>query len=568
VKIIFVLISTTVLFLLPAKNLYAGHDTVIVTAEDIAALQAHTMSDILNSVPGISAGSSSVSIHGNYKVKVFVDGRPLNDPTSSHGGIKWEMISPSDIARIEIMRGKGGVRYGQDASGGVILITTKGGSRISGNLKTFGGSQSRYYINGNLQATSGPYQAGINAGYETTDGYQVNNDKKQDQLGAKFGYAFHEQAHISFSGDFTESDRGSAGLPEYPTPFSRTKSNMQAYSMQADAYSIESKTFLNRGEKKNTDPSRNLDKSITVTDFNQEFDSSSLSKTWGKFNYGCGFYHGDASGTGFSDQDETTYSFYLINAHQFSSLPLNFSLGLRANINSAFDNAYNPETKLTWKKKTWKATLSYSRTNNTPSFYQRYNETSSTRPNPELGMETADNYSIAVSAAVTQSIHGSMTLFHNRLSDRITYTYGNRGIGQYQNVGSATYTGGDLSFTWTPADSLTCRTNYTYLEAKDSDTDKYLPAKPKHKGRITAIYRPTEEISLILIGRGGSMAYRNRANTLSVAGYFIADFKMEYNFKHFSLFTETTNIFDKEYYYVDGLLAPPRAWFAGINIRI
>lgn len=83
----------------PGKTI-GGHDTLTLTAQEIEKLQAHTMADILNTVPGLSAGSSSVSIHGNYKVKVFLDGRPLNDPTSSHGGIRWDLVSPEEITNI------------------------------------------------------------------------------------------------------------------------------------------------------------------------------------------------------------------------------------------------------------------------------------------------------------------------------------------------------------------------------------------------------------------------------------------------------------------------------------
>lgn len=106
-------ITLLALLLLWCDRVAADHDTVVVTAEEIEKLQAHTMADVLNTIPGLSAGSSSVSIHGNYKVKVFLDGRPLNDPTSSHGGIRWHLVSPSDKERMEILRGKGGVRYGQ-----------------------------------------------------------------------------------------------------------------------------------------------------------------------------------------------------------------------------------------------------------------------------------------------------------------------------------------------------------------------------------------------------------------------------------------------------------------------
>lgn len=554
---------------LASTILYADHDTVVITAGEIEAMQAHTMADILNTVPGLSAGSSSVSIHGNYKVKVFVDGRPLNDPTSSHGAIKWDLVSPADIEKIEILRGKGGVRYGQDASGGVVLITTKEGNRISGNLKTFAGSEDRYYLNGNLQNSSGPWLIGLSGGYETNDGYLVNNDKERYQFGTKLGYTFHEQANVSVTADYSDDDRGYAGYPDYPTPFSRATSSMQAYSMQAELYRVKSKTYFNRGEKNNSDISRGLDNSIEVDDFGQEFDSNYATELWGEFNYGCGFYWSGASGTRFSDQEETTYSFYLIDSYALSSHPVSLTFGLRTNINSAFDNAYNPEAKITYKatKKSWKATLSYNRTNNTPSFYQRYNETSSTRPNPDLGMETADNFSFALFSMLSKSVGGSLTLFHNRLTDRITYTYGDNGTSQYQNVGSATYTGGDLSLTWSPAEQFKCKLNYTYLDPRDEDSDNDLPARPNHRGRLDLTYKPTEPFSMILTGRGSSSAYRNRSNTISIPGYLIGDFKMEYNFEHFSLFAEVTNILDKTYYYVDGLLGPPRAWFAGINWR-
>lgn len=553
---------------MPVKTVYAAHDTVIITAEEVEALQAHTIADILNSVPGLSAGSSSVSIHGNSKVKVYADGRRLNDPTSSHGGINWDLISPVDIEKIEILRGKGGVRYGQDASGGVILITTKGDGRVSGNLKSFAGSQGRFHSNANLQMVSGPLQAGVRGGYETTDGYLVNNDKERWQLGTKLGYAFHEQTQISFSADYTEDKRGYAGYPDFPTPFSRGESSMQAYSMQTEHYEVKNKTFLNIGEKNNSDISSGLDKTIEVVDFGEEIDTSFATENWGELNYGGGFYWSRATGTDFSDQDETSFSIYLIDSYALKQTPISLSLGLRANINEVFDDALNPEIKLTYKKKSWKTTISYSRTNNTPSFYQRYNETSSTLPNPNLGMETADNYSLALFSMLSQSLNGSVTLFHNRLTDRITYTYDNNGTGQYQNVGSATYSGGDVSLTWTPLANISCKANYTYLAAKDEDTGNSLPSKPKHEGQINLIYKPIAPLSVVLVGRASSNAYRNRSNTTTVPGFFTTDLKIEYNFEHFSLFTELTNILDKNYYYADGMLAPPLAWFAGINMRI
>lgn len=65
-----------------------------------------------------------------------------------------------------------------------------------------------------------------------------------------------------------------------------------------------------------------------------------------------------------------------------------------------------------------------------------------------------------------------------------------------------------------------------------------------------------------------SRVYRNKDNTKSVPEYTLADFRAAYAFKRFSLFGEIENIFDKTYYYSDGLLAPPRTWIVGMNWRI
>lgn len=148
--------------------------SIVITAEEIRQMQANKMADILNHVPGVTAGDSSVGIHGSSKVKVLVDGRPINDPTSSYGSINWSLVSPEQVERIEILRGKGGVRYGQDASGGVILITTRQISSVSGRIKAYGGNQDTGFASVNAQGLTGGCGPEASGETETTQGYTVN----------------------------------------------------------------------------------------------------------------------------------------------------------------------------------------------------------------------------------------------------------------------------------------------------------------------------------------------------------------------------------------------------------
>jgi len=86
-------------------------------------MNVRKIADVLNQVPGIKAGDTSVAIRGSYKVKVMLDGRSINDPTSSHGSVKFDLISIETVEKNEIHKGKGALKYGDDASGGVILIS-------------------------------------------------------------------------------------------------------------------------------------------------------------------------------------------------------------------------------------------------------------------------------------------------------------------------------------------------------------------------------------------------------------------------------------------------------------
>lgn len=543
-------------------------DTILLTAEDIRAMQALKIADVLNNVPGVKAGDSSVTIQGSYKVKVFLDSRPINDPTSSYGAVNWELVSPDDVERIEILRGKGGLRYGQDAAGGVILIYTKRIQRLTGNVKTYGGSHDTGHGQAGLQMTAGNLGIGVNGGFETTEGYTVNDDKERRQAGLKLAYSQNERKSLSFSADYLEDQRGLSGLPEYPTPFSRKSTRTTGLSLQFLYDRLTGTTFFNDGRNHNTDISRRLDQTLSVSELGQDLAASMMTGNWGELNFGGGYRQGRAEGSTFDDQTEETFSVFAAQSLQWPNTPFTLSFGLRANINSAFDDALNPEIKAFYKKSYWRLTAAYNRTNNTPSFNQRYNETASTRPNPELEMETSDNYSLALFVQPRTTLSGSVSIFHNRLSNRITYVTGDDGIGRYQNFGEVTYTGGDLAVAWQPHELITIKGSYTYLEAMDEETGLYLPAKAKHQANLDIYLQPFDRFSMVAGGQYTSSVYGNQSNTKTIPEYVIGNIRAEYAFQRFSLFGEVKNVFDKTYYYADGYLAPPCTWVIGVNWRI
>ena len=539
---------------------------IVVTADDIKKMQAIRVSDVLNQVPGVNAGDTSVSIHGSYKVKVFVDNRPINDPTSSHGGVRWDLVSLENVEKIEILRGKGAIRYGNDAGGGVILITTRKISELSGNVNTYGGNYGTGSISANSRIVKEGFGGAVSAAYDITDGYAENNDKTIWRGGLKTEYALAGENSVTVTADHAEDDRGYNGTRKYPTPFSRGESTMTSFSLLSKICGFNTKTYYNDGWKHNTDTSKNLDNELDVTYAGQEISSGFDMGGWGSLNTGATFEWGKADGDAIDGKEENDISLFAVQSFEIKGLPVSFTAGFRAGFHSEFDDSLNPELKALWRNPFADVSLSYSRSSNTPSFHQRYNETSSTRPNPDLDMETAENYGISFSRKILPELSGSATLFYNEIKDRITYVRDDDGIGQYVNFGKVTYKGGDVSLNWKPFKKFSIKASYTYLEAKDEETGQWVTAKAKHKANAEMYYTPIDRLSLILGVETSSKVYTTSSNSDWVPGYTLLNIRCEYAaMDGVRVFSEIKNAMDKTYYYADDSPAPPLMWILGVG---
>lgn len=108
----------------------------VITSEDIAEMSgAKTIADLLESkVPGIQVkndggqGIDRIKIRGEdaFRTLVMIDGQRISEQKSMSGVPL--LIDPSQVERIEVIRGPASVLYGSDAIGGAINIITKKGA--------------------------------------------------------------------------------------------------------------------------------------------------------------------------------------------------------------------------------------------------------------------------------------------------------------------------------------------------------------------------------------------------------------------------------------------------------
>jgi len=105
----------------------------IITRDQIDALPAHTVADVLRLVPSVDVRARGVlGVQSDFAVRganfgqmlVLVDGARLNDAQSGHHN--GDIPVPLDaVERIEILLGPGSAMFGADAFGGTINVITR-----------------------------------------------------------------------------------------------------------------------------------------------------------------------------------------------------------------------------------------------------------------------------------------------------------------------------------------------------------------------------------------------------------------------------------------------------------
>lgn len=191
----------------PAQTSKTGRNILVVKGEPFAKLPVHSLDELLRYVPGIEVqargpmgSQSDILIRGGtfQQVLVILDGVRLNDPLTGHFN-SYIPIAPSEIDRIEVLKGASSAIYGTEAVGGVIHVITK----------SF--AQSAKKSTADAQVTVGEYglvnaQAGgtYSTGKHTISGGIISNHSDgQPQRGTK-GYFDLTTASLSYAGKLSD----------------------------------------------------------------------------------------------------------------------------------------------------------------------------------------------------------------------------------------------------------------------------------------------------------------------------------------------------------------------------
>jgi vitamin B12 transporter len=605
----------------PEKASQTGRDLLVIKGERFAGLPVHSIDELIRYLPGIEVQSrgpmgsqSDIVIRGGtfQQVLVIIDGLRLNDPNSGHFA-GYFPIAPSEIDRIEILKGASSAVYGSEAVGGVVHIITK--TFAAKNIS----SQQKHQANMIAQISGGEYDfLNLNIGgffdngtTSVAAGLLTNSNSGQAQRGTR-GFVHNNTASVSVNHHFAEAwelkfrtaydSRKFAAQNFYTTFASDTADeNVTTFWNQLGiVYSAnKSRTSLNLGYK-NLDDEYQFNSASAPNKSNSKLLQALLTNEWKlqpttTITSGLQFIRKTiASNDRGHHNINQAAAFAVLNQQFGKNFFVNPALRVEWNERSGWEVI--PQANISYRTPKFQLRASGGKTIRDADFTERFNNykksfvASGRIGNPDLVAEHSFSYEAGADVFILNNLKLSGTFFQRRHTDLIDYVttpYADMPrqvnlspTGTYalaQNISSVTTTGAEAAIQYSMElenhRQLWTSIGLTLLESKSSSATPsfYISSHAKFLNTFSVLYSS----KIFSAGVNGLYKKRNpQTASINIAkvspDYFILNAKLEAVIvkKLLSAFVEADNIFDTSYADLLGSQMPGRWLMGGIKISL
>lgn len=579
-----------------------GSSVTVITADDIAAEQLRTVTDVLKLVPGLNVvqeggpgGQTSVFMRGTNSnhTKVLIDGIDVSDPSNSGATFDFGQLLASDIERIEVLRGPQSGLYGSDAIGGVISITTRAGKgpfNLAGSVEggsfhtnnetlTLGGSTDQFQYAANvehLHAGSTPVTP-----LDLLQPGEPRNNDYDDNLTAstRLGYTVMPGFDVSLVGRYTTAHYAFTAdnpfaFPSFPDA-EQSKSDTSQYYTRLSGHLVSLDGALDQtlGVAYSSAWTLNLD-----PDFGASWNTGDRVKIdW----QGAVRLSGDE--TLVLDAEHARDAIHEPLTAEVSdnagAVELQSHLGdnLYSALNLRYDDNERFGSKVTWRfapayvipGSDTRFTASAGSGFKAPTLGELYqNFLPFFFANPDLKPETSTGYDLGIEQGLFhKAVQVGATWFRNDIRNLITTDVTGT---TYANVGRAVAQGVESFVGWQPLQALHLRADYTYTQADDDILHEELLRRPKHKATLDAGWQASEVFSLdATVLYVGSWIDGNRDFSiprLTAPAYTTVNIAANFALSsRWTLFGRIDNLFDRQYQNPVGFQQPTLGVFAGVR---
>jgi vitamin B12 transporter len=543
----------------------------VIEREEIERLQPQQLTDLLRGRAGIGVAESgpfgklsSVFMRGSNSghTLLLVDGVRMGSATT--GSASWQYLPPSEIERIEIVRGPRTSIYGSDAIGGVIQVFTRKGLEGPPRVNAFvgGGSFDTREFGAGVAGGTRDTRYSLSASRFDTDGIDVLTDVGDDDRdgydntslsgtlshrlssgGELFGSLLYSRGTTEFDAD--EFDPATfavvgpyapaendyvhaalrAGIRGFVTP--RWQSQLAVAQSRDELDSFEGGTLADRVA--HFDTRRDLiDWQNTVR----------LPGPW-TWVAGVDAYedHVDAS-TAFAEDSRYNVGVYSVLQGALGHNDLEASL--RFDDNEQFGSKTTGQ--LGWGRRlsdAWRVRASAGTAFNAPSFNDLYFPGFS---NPDLDPE--ESRSVEVGARYASGAWFlDAALFQTEIDDLIAF---DMTTFSPQNINEARIRGLEVEIGYQAGD-WSSRTSLTALEAEDRATGNELPRRSPFSARVD-VDRVLGAWSFGGSLLGQARSFNDTANAVRLSGFATVDLRAAYAIDpQWTLEASVRNLLDRDY---------------------
>jgi len=601
----------------PEKTSQTGRNLFVIRGDRFADLPVHSVDELLRYLPGIEMQSrgplgaqSDVVIRGGtfQQALVILDGVRLNDPNTGHFSA-YIPIAPSEIERIEILKGASSAIYGSEAVGGVIHIITKSyaakkgtaASQIQGQIA--GGqydllsvSAGAFYTDGRTSVgggilsnnTSGQQQRGTRGSVYANTASLSMGHKFNDQWQFNMRYAYDKRNfsaqnfYTNFVSD-TAQEKVTTFWSQYALSYTRNRHRLNlsiGYKDLEDEYQFNSVGIPNMSRS-------NLTQVLLTDDW--KLSDRSVLVSGGQFirkkirSNDRGRHTVDAAA-----------GFMMLNQRFGNHFAVSPAMRLEWNENAGWE--WVPQLNLSYQKSKYQLRASAGKTIRDADFTERFNNynkafvASGRIGNPDLEAETSISYEAGADFFAGKNLRFSGTFFqrfHRKLIDYVPTDYDDMPRkdnltpgGSYalaKNVSKVTTSGAEADIQYAKdlpgGQRLWFNLGFIWLESNSSDSvpSFYISSHAQVFTNFNVIYT-YKRFSLSANG-----IYKHRqAQTATVPiakvspDYFVLNLKAEAMIAKnmLSVFVEGDNIFDTDYADLLGSQMPGRWLMGGIKITL
>ncbi len=598
----------------PIAKVNLGSSATVITREQIELRQARYVTDILRSVPGFTVShvgttgsQTQVRVRGaeaNH-VLVLIDGVRANDPASGDE-FRWELLSTSNIERIEIVRGPQSSLWGSDALSAVVhIITQSGGERPGINAYAEGGSFNT--VNGGLNGGTGGDTWSLAFGLErlATDGTNISRigseDDESDMTTASLSAQLRPSENLTLQlglrtvnaySQFDPVDFFETGLPE-----------------DGDVATDSERSYWNGGATLSTLDGRILHHIYARyldTDNSNLADGARVSSTASDrktFTYQSDIQIGEnllsmaiehertrfeqrgEIGFGDPNQGQQMSVNSLIADFQGRSIDrLTWLLSARYDDNSDFDSAVSGRLSLAYHFSDTtivRANLGTGR--KAPTFIERFGFfPGQFTGNPDLKPEKSKSLDLGIDRLLfDNAVELQLSVYYQTLEDEIngfvfdpdTFLFTAENID-----GDSVRMGVEAAATFNLTDNLSFGGSYTYTDSTENDrlgNDVRELRRPRHNGSLNTSYRFLDErANLRLVADYGGTStdiffppFPAPSEIVSLESHWLLDLTVSYDINQdTNIFVRANNLLDEDYEQVYGYRTPGRSAYVGVRL--